>query len=154
MSVVSDYVILLIVTALVTAFGEELAHQSQKSGVRALLGLLLLVAVVSPLPSVWEELTVGIGELFDAESRELDEGAFYQVTEEAFCQGVGLAIADKFGAEGESVSVSCHGFDPTEMRAEQITVRLTDGAVFLDLGEIKYYVMENFSGRCTVEVVI
>ena len=149
---VANYLTVLIATALVTAIGEDTAHQSQKNGVRVFLGFVVLIALISPLPSLFGELSEDLSELLSFSDVELNEGVFEGACEEAFCEGVGLAVADKFGTAPEDIRVSCRGFESAHMRAEHITVSLSGGGALLDFGAVRRYVCENFAGGCTVEV--
>lgn len=118
-------------------------------GEKKALALVLVFAVASPLPGIFQNL----GALPDLPeySPDIEGGAVYEeVTKEAFEEGLKRQIADEFSLKKECVEVRVSGFSFEEMRAEKITVILSLAAANADPSRIEEYVNELSIGVCEV----
>ena len=152
MTAFSNYVTVILITALVCALGENLAHGSQKKTVKCVLALAVLLAVVTPIPSLVKEVGEELSHISADLGGEITDGtAFSLVAEDAFSEGISLSLCEKFSLSKEDVTVKSSGFNPEKMTAETITVTLSGEGRLCDLMAVRDFVLENFSGRCRVE---
>ena len=145
-----NFLYTLIILSCAVGIGVMLSHSAMREAVRAALGLLLISAMLSPfvgavaaardlLDSPWDGV-------LDTDGESLED-----ITSLAFGEGVANAISSAFsGADG--VRVVVRDFQPTEMRADGITVVLPSGAVGVDFRAVRDFVEENFTrvGGCEV----
>lgn len=149
-----EYVFCLICVGVIGAVAAMLAHEGTKSTLRLALGVLTLAVAVIPIGALTADMLeegINLPEPPDYS----DSGGYLEVAEEAFCRGVSLAIAERFGTDEEHLYVSCRGFSLQNMTAESIYVRISN-APSVDYRAVKEYVRENFTkgGECRVESVI
>ena len=122
--------------------------------VRSALSVLVLFVALTPLFSLIGSLgTEGIFDPSDFDASEYGED-YLEVTRDAFCEGLRVHIAEKYGIFEEEVTVLAEGFSFNEMRAEKIRVILVGRAALKDGKGIAKYVEGLGYGRCEVEIGI
>lgn len=149
----SYYIVLSVLTALAVAVCEKLVHSSLLGASKFALGIVFTTVLVLSSYSLIRNLS----ELdFSFELPEYTEGGeLEEITAEAFGEGIGAAIAEKYGLMASDVSVFVGGFVLSDMKAGNIRVVLSRSSASSDTRGIREYVKENFladGGRC--EVVI
>ena len=127
--------------------GFVLSSGKAERAARAALGIILVSAILSPLISLGQ----GFAQLPEYSGAE-EESVFEKTAEEAFCDGVRLAIAERFSLDAEHISVRAKGFQTEKMTAEVLTVTLSERAKLADYRAIREFVVENNFGKCEVEL--
>ncbi len=115
------------------------------------LGVITLFLIASPIADA-----VGVGELPSlAPTPELDtDGGYTARLEEAYAEGLRLAISDRFNIRKEDVSVTLYRFDANSISAEEVRVYLSGAGVLADYRAIEAYIGEITDGKCRVEIEI
>lgn len=138
----TDAIVTVFALFVVVSYSSFIAYDSSDKSLRFALGIMMLSALISSLASfsVGEILPETNGE----DSSELSE--LYSATaEQAFADGVELALVDKFALSRSDLSVEI-----TELRADcgakEIKLTLSGRAAFADTGRIRDYLIEN--GLC------
>jgi hypothetical protein len=141
------------ITAAVSMLG-YLVYPRGGELVRSALSVLVLFVALTPLFSLIGSL--GTGGIFDPPDFDASEYRedYLEVTREAFCEGLRVHIAERYGISEDEVTVLAEGFSFKEMRAEKIRVILVGKAAFKDGKGIAKYVEGLGYGRCEVEIGI
>lgn len=141
---------LVIISSLTVSLATALAYPALKNAVSGALGILLLLTVASPFVTVVRGALDG--EITLPDFSVDGEEKFEQITTAAFERGVAEALVDRFGGVLSGVRVRARGFDPTDMRADGLTVVLPSAAATVDYRAVKDYLVENFTrgGGCEV----
>ncbi len=150
----SEYMSSLFITCAVISVCSMLSYRERRDfSTRFAFGTLIIYVALLPIVKF---VSFGGGELsFDLEFDVGDYSEDYKsVAEEAFCEGVGRLISEKYGLKREAVFVLAEGFDFESMSAEKIRVILSDTAAFADYKGIEKYINEQGLGRCNVEIEI
>lgn len=147
-----EYIILAITLSLFISVISLMSHPSFKAECNMALGILSLAALAVPLLS----LISSLGEFpeFDTLPDYNLSGGVVEVSEDGFCEGVSLAIEDKYKLSRGDVSVLASGFSFSEMTAERVTVILSGSSVMSDSRDIAEFVQQNFcpEGYCEVKL--
>ena len=86
---------------------------------------------------------------------EVEIGSGYDaVIEDAFADGIGRAVADKFLLRKEDIRVRLVGFDSERMRAEKIQLILSGRAALADYKAVEKYIDSLSLGEGSVEIEI
>lgn len=138
-----ESLILFILSSVAVALCSALAHPALRGAVRGALGLILLLTLIMPF-------TDGVGKLLSGEIKlpEYSDGSgteFEKITLAAFEEGITASLIERYGTALAGVRVRVRGFDPSEMRADGITVILPEGAESLDYREMRDYLDKNFT---------
>ncbi len=149
-----EYLFGIIAVGVISAVSLSVSHESMRGATRTALGVIMLLAVASPVAAVVGNITsedVRLPEIGDISA----EGGYEAVSREAFLEGIALAVSEEFGIDSESVAVDCHGFDFDTMRAEWVYVNL-GREIGVDFRAVEEYVSTNFTegGGCRVEFVL
>ena len=127
-------------------------REKKDKATRFALGILLIYVTLSPLPALFEELDEAPS--FDISVPDGYDESYKTVARDAFEEGIGKAIADRFSLLRENVTVIAEGFDFANMRAEKIRVILSGRAALADYSSIERYVNEFDIGECEAEIEI
>ena len=126
-------------------------NKKVSDGLRGALGIVMLAALFSQIPTVLTEIEQIDPEWYIGDfGSDLTENA----AENAFCRGIAAAVAEKFDLDEASVFVECMGFSFAEMRAELIRVELCGSAALADRIGIKNYIEKQQLGECEVVIFI
>lgn len=149
-----EYLIaVVLITALVALCSHFLSGTDAAGYGRLSLGIVLLWAVLSPLVSLLSALPA-LPSLPELSVPETDTPLYEQYAEEGFCEGLALAVEERFGISAEQISVRAEGFDVMKMRAQRIYILLRGKAVFADSAAIAAFVEDEGLGECEVEIEI
>ena len=117
------YILSITVLAVALDLLEFIAADRYKALTKAAVGVILVMAIITPLPALIEKMQedLDFSEVGDTEGEDIRLSAF----EEGIAQYVSL----EFGLAREDVSVEAEGFDPDNMKAEKILITLTGSAI-------------------------
>lgn len=76
------------------------------------------------------------------------------VIEDAFAEGIALAVAEKFSLDPDDIRVRLVRFDQQAMSAEGIVITLSGAAVIADYKAVEKYVNSLDLGVCNVQIEI
>lgn len=141
-------VTLISVCALCCTVGILLRGKRCEKYARCAMGLLLLYALISPLPKLIENVAFDIKD-FDVPSYS---DAFGDALEESIARGIEEALAEEFELDGELLRVELSGLTREPLGAERIYVILSGGAVTADHRRIKAFVEKMGLGECEVRL--
>ena len=118
------------------------------------LGIIAAHLIISPL--VTTIFSIDPSDAFDSLT-----GGEYEtdvspslVAEEAFAEGVRLAVADKFSIDKENIRVKVNNFNMEKMSCDKIKLFLDGKEVFADYRGIESYVNSLEMGECKVEILL
>ncbi len=149
MNGISLYIISTVAAVALASFAS--LNKKMSDAIRPTLGIILLAALISPLPDMISGL--GGGEI-ELPPQQWGENITETAAEDAFCRGVAAAVADKFSLDRGSLAVECVGFSFSEMRAELIRVELSGKAIIADRIGIKDYIERSGLGNCEVVILL
>lgn len=141
---------LLSITTLAISFDllELLSAERYKALTRAAVSLILIMAIITPLPSlignIRGELDFSVGDAMEGEDIRLV----------SFEVGISRYIASEFDLSAEEVLVEAINFDPEEMRAEKILITLTGRAALANYKNIEKTVSRLELGVAEVKIEI
>lgn len=144
-----EYLVVLLSAAAVLSIALAVSHNALRGAVRAALGLVLLLSLISPLTGFFSELISP--SVPDAPTQDAGSD-FEKITTEAFEEGIAGALIERWGEAVRGCSVICRGFSVSDMLAESISVALPRSALNVDYREIRDFVAKNFTrgGYCEV----
>ena len=145
-----EYILAIIAFCLVS--GVLSAVSSGDVVERIAVGIITLFVIVSPIKEIVSE--ININSLGQPGYPSLELEGYEGVIEDAFADGIGRAVADKFDLDYEQISVSLIGFDAEKMSAEKIHIILSGMAALASPLPIERYVNEMNVGVCKVEIQI
>lgn len=149
----SEYAVSIFAICLVVGLASALSY-GLGGAERIALGIITLYVVIAPVVSMISEFDPeGWLQSVNSSSPEIDE-EYTAVVEEAFAEGICLAVADKFSFERENVRVRLFGFDFQKMRCERIRITLSGRAALSDYKAVERYVNGLDYGECEVEIEI
>ena len=149
----SQYYISIFAICLVGGLASLLSYGSGRAEKLA-VGIVTLYVIVSPI--------VGYISEFDAD-KWLDsiknEGTniseeYSSVIEDAFGEGISLAISEEFSISKDDIRVRLYGFDSEKMQAEKIKIVLSGRASMSDYKAVERYIDSLNLGECDVEIEI
>lgn len=138
---------IFLASATISLAGYVFASKKEEKVAKVALGIILVSAIISPLIS----LCRGLAELPEYSDSAKDD-VFEKTAEEAFCNGVELALAEHFSLEVEQITVLAEGFSAEKLRARTLTVYLGGSARLADYRAIIEFVVENNFGECEVKL--
>ena len=129
-----------------------LSYDRQNRAERAVMGVILLYVVLSPLAEVWrgisEEGFAPDGDLLP----EVDSEEYDEMYGRAVADGILRAVADKFSLSEDDVTVKVYGYVPAEGRCAEIRILLSGRAALADNKSVKKYVESLEMGDCKIEI--
>ena len=150
----TEYLVSLFAVAAVICVSGFVAYRGgSDASVKFALGVILIYTVLMPVTELFGE-----GELvFDGEYEFNPEDYtkdYEEVAKEAFCQGIKMAVCEKYSLSEGEVSLSTVGFSFNEMRAARIRITLSGAAALSDYKSIERYVCAMGRGECEVKIEI
>jgi hypothetical protein len=126
--------------------------------IRSAISLIVLFTVASPVVSAAGRL-VDLYEsgAFEVGDVEITGGAYDEVSERAFCEGVAKYVWQVSGIDREQVRVLVYGYDAQEVKCENIKIILGEGGALVDHRRLRERVLSeimNGKGECTVEISV
>ena len=147
----ANYIFTCILLSLISALLYHASHSALRDSVRSAMGVVLLLFMVSPLGALFSGA-------FNIKIPQYDfsqNGAYKEVTEEAYCMGIAAALSEEFSLPRECFSVYSEGFDFDKMYSDNIHVTLTGRAAFIDYRAVRSFVLGAVdTGGCEVEIEI
>ncbi len=149
-----EYAVTLVVTSALVSLALAITYREEErssGAVRSALAVLLLYVTLCPLFGAVRNFDIE-DDIFEVEEYDFeDRFSLSGVTEEAFCKGIRLFLADKMSLSAEEITVSAEGFDATAMRARKIKVTLFGKAALADYRAVRETVEKNGFGECEVK---
>ena len=155
--ILGEYLISVIVISALVALATYFSYGSSESRtVKTAMSIIVLYTVSVPIVSMVGELSdISFDSVVDIEDIGSIDGTEYAETaEQALCDGICTAIAERYGLDREEITARVRGFDFSEMRAERITVTLSGSAALADHRGIAEYITESGLGECEVKLEI
>ena len=149
----SQYYISIFAICLVGGVASLLSYGSGRAE-KVAVGIVTLYVIVSPI--------VGYISEFDAdkwldsiknEDTNISE-EYSSVIEDAFGEGIALAISEEFSISKDDIRVRLYGFDSEKMQAEKIKIVLSGRASMSDYKAVERYIDSLNLGECDVEIEI
>ena len=149
-----DYLVtVLLVSAATAVLGILPSDEKMKRAVGFALSIVLLSAVVLPLPTLLSDLPRDYSGYLEALDREIAMGSDYLKGETLSAVGEGIAdhIADRYGIPRGAITAEVEGdiVDSTVI-LRRVRLSLAPAAQSADVRSIKYYVEENTNAECEV----
>ena len=142
-----------VLSAFIGVIEKLVYNDSGKFGEKATLAIILIYAVLSPLPSLVSEGGI-FPELGDFGDGDLTGGEYIEVTKEAFEEGLKKTIAEEFSVNKDAITVRCFDFSFAEMRAERISVILSVSLAGTDPRRVENFINGLNIGECEVQFEI
>ena len=144
-----EVAVYLICAVSVVAFSSFVSYSGEegKAG-NVVLGIILLSSLTAPIPRLLSELSFSVEALPKTSFSDSSCG----VIEDAYCEGIAIAVSDKFGIDVGSIEVMCDDFSQTDLKAENVLVKLSDSSVYADIRGIRSY-LEKIC-ECSVRIEI
>ena len=152
----SEYIASLVVIAALAAFAELISYSAgEDRGHKLAISVILLYAVISPLVPLVESLReLDFEPVTDTDFPITEDGAYLEVSEEAFREGIIRAVSEKWELPREKIAVSVIGFDFADMKAEYVMITLLGRGISVDYREIEKYIEDFGLGDCEVKYAI
>ncbi len=142
------YLLSVITLAILLDFLELFSAERYKGLTRAAMSLILVMAILSPLPALVEKMR---GEL---DFSEMEEFVGEDIRLTSFTEGIAEYIALEFDLSRDDIAVETVGFDPVEMRAERILITLSGKAAFADYKRVESEIDQLGLGEAEVKIEI
>lgn len=142
-------VLIAAMCALVALSGFLFYGKGNEKSARVALGVMLLCALLSGLPSVIEEVK---NISFSPENVQIGADSYEDYTEAAFKEGLAHAVSEEFELSFSDVEVELFGFALDTMSAERIVISLRGAAAYADARAVRQYIEKNKLGECEVNV--
>lgn len=145
----SEYALTLTgVCMLSSAVGILLSESGFEKCAEAVMGIILLYAILSPIPALVREVDYD----FEGYPQIEYNDAFADTLESGTAEGIRLALCEKFDLRSDEVEVATEiaGADPLSF--EKITVVLKGAAALSDYRRIREFVENMELGRCEVRI--
>lgn len=151
----SEYFVSVVLVSMLVAFFELFSYSGgEEKGERLALSVIVIYLIISPLLPIVEGLSdFDISEI-TGEDATLTGGTYFEVSEQAFKNGIEKLLLEKWGLEKSNAVVTVVGFDVNKMKAERIIITLLSGAASVDFREIEACVSEAGLGECEVKYAI
>ena len=141
---------LLSITVLAVALDliEFIAADRYKALTRASVGIILVMAIITPLPALIEKMQG------DLDFSGVEDTQAEDIRLSAFEEGIAQYISGEFNLARENVSVEAEGFNSGDMKAEKILITLTGSAVMANYKKIEGAVNSLGLGCAEVKIEI
>ena len=149
-----EYLISVVVMSATLGFISYASYPSgSERAVKFATSVLLLYTVLTPIVAIVGELDNNgfesvLGDTGTVKPEE--DGAYLEVAEESFKEGIRKLLFTKYGIKEDDVKVRVYGFDFKTMSAEKIKVILSGNEVFADWRGISAYISGSGLGECEV----
>lgn len=137
-----EYIVFVVSVSALTGVIGLLSHSALEKEVRGAIGVIGILTLLSPLLSLLSGMSSGGIPVPDKYIPA--EGGYADVSEEAFLLGVGRYLSESYSLSADNIEIMCNGFEPTQMRADGITVSLSGSAAVADVRMIREDIKNNF----------
>ncbi len=154
--VMREYAISLIMVSLLCAVLSTLSPEGKmKRPISFSLSLVLLCVLISPLFGALGNIKDISQEFFLNTDVSSDEPVanpdFEKETEDAICEGLIIALSDKFGMSEENIKAKCKiKIIGSEVLFLRVEITLSGRAVFSDIRKIEEYIESSLGCECEV----
>ena len=149
-----EYLVTILCVSAVTALlGILPSDEKMRKSVNFALSLILLSAVVLPLPSLLTDLPRDFSAYLEELESESLTGSEYlkKETLAAVCDGIADHLADRYGIPRGAISVTAEGDIVEEtVILRRVILTLSPAAQAADVRGMIYYVEENTGAECEV----
>lgn len=129
----------------------SLIHYNKSGAEKSAQRVLFAAAVILPLLN----LVQSFGKALPALPLYTEtEGEYTEVLTEAFSEGIGQAVRERYSLPDGTVEVEVIGLDITEMRAEKIKITLSGIAITRDRRAIEEFIEGENLGECEVRLSV
>ena len=142
-----EYLLSIITLAIIFDGLELFSAERYKGLTRAAMSLILVMAILSPLPSLVEKIEG------DIDFSEI-EGSGEDIRLSAFGDGIREYISSEFDLDSDEVAVEIVGFDKEEMKCEKILITLSGRAALADYKRVERLIDELGLGEAEVKIEI
>jgi hypothetical protein len=142
-----EYLLSIITLAIIFDVLELFSAERYKGLTRAAMSLILVMAILSPLPSLVEKIEG------DIDFSEI-EGSGEDIRLSAFGDGIREYISSEFDLDSDEVAVEIVGFDKEEMKCEKILITLSGRAALADYKRVERLIDELGLGEAEVKIEI
>lgn len=142
------YLLSVITLAILLDILEHFSAEKYKGLTRAAMSLILVMAILSPLPTLVEKMR---GEL---DFSEMEESMGEDIRLTAFTEGIAEYIAFEFELSRDEIAVEAIGFDPKGMRAEKILITLSGKAALANYKRVEGEINQLGLGEAEVKIEI
>ena len=151
----SEYFASVVLISSLVAFFELFSYSGgEEKGERLAVSVIMIYLIISPLIPIVEGLSdFDISEITGT-GAEISDGAYLEVSEESFKEGIAKLLYEKWGLEKNKTVVTVVGFDFNKMKAEYIIITLLSKGASVDFHEIEAYIEEAGLGECEVKYAI
>ena len=149
-----ELVIVIVGVSSIAAVASFISHPRHRSLTGGAIALLIALFIAMPLSSYLSELFHS--DAFLPPDFDYDTGSpeYEEVAREAFLDGIRRLIADEFSVDKEYILVKCDGFNFEDFTYERLYVTLRGRAASADARGIRFFIEENFTGECRVEIEV
>ena len=145
----TEYAMTLIgVCILSVAVGVLLAESGYEKCANAAMGIILLYAILSPIPALLGDIAY----LKDSSTLPEYDDAFTDAIEGGAAEGIRLAVCEEFGLDPGNVEVDAVKMQGDSISFERISITLKGAAVISDYRKIREFVEDMALGRCEVRL--
>lgn len=142
------YIFSIIALAIIFDISEMISADRYRTLTRAGVSLLLVMAIVTPLPGLINEIKGGL------DFSDLENSADGDIRYEAFVSGLQEYISSEFDLSREDVAVEAIGFSEVDMRAEKILITLSGKAALANYKRIESSIDQLGLGEAEVKIEI
>lgn len=154
--VMREYALSVIMVSLLCAVVSALSPEGKmKKSVSFSLSLVLLCVLISPLFDALGDIKEIGRDFFQntdiSSGEDVINSDFEKKTERAVCDGLIIALGDKFGIGKDDVEAECKlRIIGSEVIFEKVEITLLGRAVFSDIHKIKEYIEDSLGCECEV----
>ena len=142
------YIFSIIALAIIFDISEMISADRYRTLTRAGVSLLLVMAIVTPLPGLINEIKGGL------DFSDLENSVDGDIRYEAFVLGLREYISSEFDLSREDVAVEAIGFSEVDMRAEKILITLSGKAALANYKRIESSIDQLGLGEAEVKIEI
>jgi hypothetical protein len=143
-----QYLLSVITLAMLLDVLELLSAERYKGLTRAAMSLILVMAILTPLPSLVKKMK---GEL---DFSGIEESGGEDIRLSAFAEGVRGYISSELDLDPNEVAVEIIGFDKEERRCEKILITLSGKAALADYKRVERLIDGLGLGEAEVKIEI
>ena len=151
----AEYLVSVIIMSASLGFISYLEYsQGMGKATKFAASVLLLYTVLTPIVSFVSTLDENDLDVFfsDTGADNFEDGAYAEVAEQSFKDGICKLLFTKYGVESENAEVIVYGFDFSSMSAEKIKIILSGTDVLSDWRGIGAYISKSGLGECEVTI--
>ena len=151
----SEYITSIIAVSILSYLAMLFSYGgASERAVKAAVSMIVIYTVSSPVICFVSDFSPEDLEFVISDADIELDCEYVRVAEEAFLDGVALAVCKEFDIDSENIGVTVYGFDFEKMCAEKIKILLYGRAALADGRAISEYVSSSGLGDCEVDIGI